>query len=79
MEEGNIFESRFVPKHEILNPMDKEKLLKELNISLKQLPRILITDPAIKEMSPKKGDVVKITRKSLIGGDSIYYRVVKKV
>jgi DNA-directed RNA polymerase subunit H len=42
------------------------------------LPRILETDPAIKEMSPKPGDVVKIVRKSETAGESVYYRVVIK-
>lgn len=79
MSEDNIdiFKSHLVPKHEILSPMEKEKILKELNVSIKQMPRISISDAAIKNMSPKKGDIVKIIRKSPIGGESFYYRVVK--
>jgi DNA-directed RNA polymerase subunit H (RpoH/RPB5) len=29
-------------------------------------------------MNPKKGDIIKITRKSQTAGESVYYRVVKE-
>jgi DNA-directed RNA polymerase, subunit H, RpoH/RPB5 len=35
-----------------------------------------MSDPVIKEMNAKIGDVLKITRKSAIAGVSYYYRVV---
>jgi len=61
------------PKHTKLNPDEKEKFLSGLNISLVQLPKISVKDPALPE-GCIKGDVVKIERK----GDQaeIYYRVV---
>lgn len=75
-EEINIFDSYLVPKHEILNEGDKSKLLKDLKISLKQLPRIKKDDPAIKPLNAKAGDIIKITRISPVSGDCLYYRVV---
>jgi len=67
-----------VPKHELLNEKDKEELLKQYGIELKQLPRILVSDPAIKELGAKVGDVVKIVRKSETAGEYKYFRVVIK-
>jgi DNA-directed RNA polymerase subunit H len=74
----NVLEHELVPKHAILNEQEKEEVLKRYGIVLRQLPRMLITDPAIREMNPKVGDVVKIVRKSSTSGESIYYRVVIK-
>ncbi len=62
------------PKHSKLKQEDVEKLLSGLNISLAQLPKIAVEDPAIPE-NCKVGDVIKIERKE---GEKniIYYRVV---
>lgn len=72
----DIFQSSLVPKHEILNGDEKAELLKSLNVSTKQLPRIKDDDPVVKLLQGKKGDVVKITRKSLVAGEYFYYRVI---
>ena len=66
----------FVPKHEILSKDDKEKLLEDLNTAEKKLPMIFIEDPAIKDMKPKAGDIIKITRESPTAGVTTYYRFV---
>lgn len=65
-----------VPKHELLSKEEKEELLKKYNVSTKQLPKIKKTDPAIKEMDLKIGEIVKITRNSETAGEAIYYRCV---
>ncbi len=62
------------PKHTKLKPEEVEKLLSELNISLAQLPKIKISDPALPE-NCEISDVIKIERIS----DSqkpVYYRTV---
>lgn len=74
--EIDIFQSSLVPKHEILNGEEKAELMRHLNVSPKQLPRIKDEDPVIKLLQGKKGDVVKITRKSYVAGEYHYYRVV---
>jgi DNA-directed RNA polymerase subunit H len=74
--ELDIFQSGFVPKHEVLSGEDKAELLKKLNVAAKQLPRIKDDDPVVKILQAKRGDVLKITRKSLSAGEYIYYRVV---
>ena len=72
----DIFQSGLVPKHELLSGEDKAELLKNLNVAAKQLPRIKEDDPAVKILQAKKGDVIKIARKSLSAGEYFYYRVV---
>jgi DNA-directed RNA polymerase subunit H len=73
-----ISKHELVPKHVVLSEEEKEEVLKNYGITLRQLPRILETDPAIKEMGTKPGDVVKIVRKDADAGESLYYRVVIK-
>ena len=58
------------PKHEKLSSDEMEKVLKEFNIALAQLPKIAKKDPALPE-GCETGDVVKISR-----ADEVYYRVV---
>lgn len=76
----NILEHELVPKHIILSEEEKEELMKKYGITKpKQLPRILSTDPVIRAINAKPGDVVKIIRKSPTAGESIYYRLVVEV
>ncbi|MBI2572367.1 DNA-directed RNA polymerase subunit H [Candidatus Woesearchaeota archaeon] len=65
-----------VPKHTKLSDAEKEKLLSSHSLSVRDLPKILITDPAVLTLNLKAGDVVKIERSSMTAGTSIYYRVV---
>lgn len=65
-----------VPKHEILSKEEAEELLKLLGINKEQLPKIKASDPIVKEIGAKPGDIIKITRKSLTAGESVYYRLV---
>lgn len=62
----------------LLNEKEKDGLLNRYKITLRQLPRILDTDPQIKLLNGKPGDVVKIIRKSPTAGETVYYRVVIK-
>lgn len=75
-EEIDIFQSDLVAKQEILSEDEKIILFKKLNVVEKQFPKMKSTDPAAKAIGAKKGDLVKVTRKSDIAGVSIYYRVV---
>jgi len=77
MEEFDITKHILVPEHTKLSDEEKEELLKELNISIKQLPRILSSDAAIKSIEIKQGDIIKIKRKSFVTKKEIeFYRVV---
>ena len=65
-----------VPKHSKLGEKEKKEILEKYNITLKQLPKILKKDPAIKILNPKAGDVIKIIRKRDTAGEAIFYRCV---
>ncbi len=78
MKEIDITKNELVPKHEILNDTEKHQVLAQYKITLRQLPRINSTDPVIQNIGGKVGDVIKITRKSPVAGDSVYYRVIAK-
>ncbi len=72
-----ILNHEYVPKHEILNEKEAERLLKRFKLDSKmKLPKILSTDPVIKAIGAKKGDIIRITRKSMTAGEAEYYRVV---
>ena len=58
------------PKHIKLSDKDAEELLKKLNISKSQLPKIFLSDPALPE-GCEIGDIIKIEREN-----GAYFRVV---
>tara|TARA_Y100000310_G_C20615024_1_gene780157 strand:+ start:142 stop:384 length:243 start_codon:yes stop_codon:yes gene_type:complete len=68
-----------IPKHSKLSDKQKEKVLEDYKISLRELPRISKTDPALTSLNVKPGDVIKIIRTSLTAGEAIFYRVVVDV
>ncbi|MFH1682844.1 MAG: DNA-directed RNA polymerase subunit H [Candidatus Woesearchaeota archaeon] len=65
-----------VPKHTKLSDAEAKKVLETYNISVKDLPKIVLEDSAIAALNVKVGDVIKISRKSKTAGESVYYRGV---
>ena len=78
LKELDITKHELVPKHTLLSDKEKEELLKKYGIMLRQLPRMLQSDPLAKLLNCKIGDVVKIIRMSETAGEAEYYRVVVK-
>ena len=76
MKKVDIIKHILVPKHSLLGQKEKIKLLEKYDISTRQLPKILKKDPAIKDLNPKVGDVIKITRQSPTSGEYMFYREV---
>ncbi len=72
----DILDHHFVPSHEILPKKDAKTLLESLSIEKENLPRIFANDPVVKKIGAKPGDVIRIVRKSLTAGETIYYRGV---
>lgn len=72
----NIFEHYLVPKHEVLSPEERKAVLEKYRIEPYKLPHIKVSDPVIRVIKAKPGDIVKITRKSPTAGEYVYYRYV---
>lgn len=76
VEETSQVEHVLVPKHEKISQAEGNKVLEEYNITNQELPKILITDPGIRHLSAKPGDIIRITRGSRSSGEAVFYRVV---
>jgi DNA-directed RNA polymerase subunit H len=72
----DLFEHKLVPKHEILTEKEVEQLLAEYRVHPYQLPQIKASDPSVKAIDAKPGDVLRVIRKSPTAGIHIAYRYV---
>jgi DNA-directed RNA polymerase subunit H len=72
----NVFNHVLFPKHEILSKEEAAELLRKYKIKPYHLPKIKDTDPAVRALEAKPGDIIKITRKSPTAGEAVYYRFV---
>jgi DNA-directed RNA polymerase subunit H (RpoH/RPB5) len=72
----DIFEHALVPKHEILTEKEKQQLLTMYKVKPYQMPQVTSTDPAVKAIGAKTGDILRIIRKSATAGQHIAYRYV---
>jgi DNA-directed RNA polymerase subunit H len=68
-----------VPKHVKVSEKEKKDLLEKYRISVFDLPKIRIKDPALKGLDVKSGDIVKIIRESPTASEAIFYRCVVNV
>lgn len=73
---ANILDHEMVPKHEVLTVNEKQVVLDKFRVKEKRLPRISASDPVVKVLNTKPGNLVRITRKSPTAGETIYYRMV---
>lgn len=74
--EFDIGQHVLVPKHEILPKEKAREVLERYRISPHQLPLIKSSDPVVKAIGAKPGDILKITRNSPTAGRAIAYRYV---
>lgn len=71
----NITHHELVPKHIKLSEEEKKELLKRYRLKESQLPRIQRMDPVALYLGLKRGEVVKIIRKSETSGRYASYRI----
>lgn len=82
--EFNILEHILVPGHILLSDEEAEQVLKDLNLSKEQLPKIRKNDAAIRQLERTEGvghpiepgSIIKVVRKSETAEEFVAYRVV---
>ncbi len=74
----NIFEHELVPYHTKLSNKEIRLFLINYQIAKHQIPKISESDPAVKAIQAKPGDVLRIVRNPILGEQGAYYRVVIK-
>ena len=69
---------KLVPRHRRLEPKEAAGKLAVLNIKAEQLPKILITDPAVQALGEEitTGDIIEIKRVSGRAGVNLADRLV---
>jgi len=75
----SLLDHEIIPKHIILSEDEKKLLLEKYNIQPEWLPLVKVSDPVIRAIGGKPGDIVKILRKSETAGENaVFYRYVVK-
>ncbi len=75
---NNLLKHSLMPEHTVIrNKLEINDILLKCNCNLNQLPIILKTDVMAKLNRMSVGDIIKIKRKSIKCGESIFYRICK--
>ena len=74
--ETSKLEHFLIPKHEKVSDKEAKELFEYHNVTMKELPKILKKDPAIRHLDVEENDVIRITRVSPTAGKTVFYRGV---
>ncbi|RLE71928.1 MAG: DNA-directed RNA polymerase subunit H [Thermoprotei archaeon] len=72
----DVLKHVLVPQHILLDRQEAKMILKKLKIRPSQLPWILTSDPVVKRLDAKPGDIIMIIRESPTAGKVVTFRVV---
>jgi len=72
----NVLNHQMVPLHEVLGDEEAAALLKKYGIVKEQLPKVRSSDPAVRVVGGKPGQIIRITRRSPTAGIAVAYRLV---
>jgi DNA-directed RNA polymerase subunit H len=72
----NVLNHVNVPLHVLLSDEEAKELLAKYKIVKEQLPKVKNTDPAVKVVGGKPGQIVRITRRSPTAGTATAFRLV---
>lgn len=81
MTDINVLAHHLVPEHQIVKEEEEERILKSMNATKDELPKIRKSDPVIRILESayghiEEGTLIRILRESKTAGVSIAYRVV---
>ncbi len=79
----NVMKHAMVPVHRLVPEEDEEEIIRGLGTSKNKLPKILKSDPAVKQLIELSGDIkegrmIEVERESSTAGLSKAYRLVVK-
>jgi DNA-directed RNA polymerase subunit H len=66
-----------IPEHSVLSESEAKKVMKRFNVPVEKLPKIIESDPQVKLLGAKPGDLIAIDRNDPTGKYT-YYRIVVK-
>jgi len=77
----NVLEHELVPEHRLVSEDETERVLKALQVTRDQLPKIRRSDPVIQVLEKiegpiEEGRVIRVTRMSNTAGVSEAFRLV---
>ena len=72
----DVFQHELVPKHILLKPAEAKEVLERYHIKPFQLPYINASDPAVRAVGAKPGDITRVIRRSPTAGESDFFRYV---
>ena len=78
MDNKQLWLHKMVPGHRKLEAGEAKSALGELNVRAEQLPRILLSDPAVQAIDEEiqTGDVIEVSRNNGRAGINLAYRLV---